>query len=210
MIVLARHGQTDVNRDGRLQGRTDPSLTQLGLAQAAALATVLAGEGPVAVLTSPLRRARETADLIAAACGLRAEVDERLVELDYGDWDGRRIADIPPEEWARWYADPAFAPPRGESLGDVRARVAAFCEEHGALDRLIVAVSHVSPIKAAVAWALDVPDRVTWRLRLGIASLSRIGTGPTGPILLSFNETSHLDTLAVRTASAAGQPDQRA
>jgi broad specificity phosphatase PhoE len=195
VIVLARHGQTDVNRAGRLQGRVDRPLTPLGRAQADALGAALVVDRPELVFTSPLQRARQTADAIAARCGAPVEVDERLVELDYGDWDGRLIADIAEADWVRWYQDPTFAPPGGESLGAVRARMAEFCEEHQAHARPIVAVSHVSPIKAAVAWALGVPDEATWRLRLGVASLTRISVGPAGPVLATFNETAHLAAL---------------
>ncbi len=187
MIAFVRHGETAHNRDGRLQGRADLELSPRGLDQIARLARRYPDGSLTAVFTSPLRRARQTADAIAASCGAPVEVDERLVELDYGEWDGRALAEIAADAWSAWRADPNFAPPGGESLVAVTARVAAFCRDRLAPDGAIVAVSHVSPIKAAVAWALDVDERATWRMQLGLATISTIGARPDGGgYLLSF------------------------
>ena len=82
-------------------------------------------------------------------------------------------------------------PPGGESLEVVADRIASFCDEW-LDDRVVVAVSHVSPIKAAAAWALGVDGTVAWRMFLGLASITRVGRGRTSPVLLSFNETGHL------------------
>ena len=192
MIAFARHGQTAINRDGRLQGRLDAPLSELGLEQARALGTVFAREDVTRVFSSPLQRARATAAEIAKAAGRDVEVDERLVELDYGEWDGLTLRELPAGSWERWRADPAFTPPGGESLVAVTTRVASFCEEFGA-ETGIVAVSHVSPIKAAVCNALGVDEGATWRMQLSLASISRVDTRPDGrPYLLSFNETAHL------------------
>ncbi len=137
-----------------------------------------------------MRRARDTAAEIAAPHGLAVEVDERLIELDYGDWDGLPLGAVPAESWAAWRTDPEFAPPGGERLLDVAARVAAFCADV-LVDDLVVAVSHVSPIKAAVCAALGVDDRVTWRMQLDVASVTRIGRRPDGsPYLVAFNDAS--------------------
>lgn len=198
MITFVRHGQTAVNRAGQLQGRHDAALTDLGAEQAARVARALAGadQPPVRVISSPLLRARSTAQAIADACGgVEVEVDERLVELDYGEWDQRSLADLAPEVWREWRTTPNYAPPGGESLEAVAARVVDFCAERGAQwsDGNVVAVSHVSPIKAAVCWALGIDQGATWRMQLGLASITRIGAGRDGaPHLLSFNETAHL------------------
>ncbi len=191
MIILVRHGQTDLNATGRLQGRVDAPLTEVGRGQAAAVAAaVLAGRRPVRVVSSPLQRARATADLF----GLEVEVDERWIELDYGDWDGRPLRSIEARDWDRWKADPAFAPPNGESLVQLGRRVAAACEDltQVAVEDDVVVVSHVSPMKAAVAWALGVGPELSWRMFLGVAAICRISVGPNGPSLHSFNELSHL------------------
>jgi alpha-ribazole phosphatase len=185
VIAFVRHGETPPNRAGLLLGRTDAALTDHGRAQAERLAETLAGLEVARVISSPLRRARDTAAPIAAACGEVVEVDDRLVEIDYGEWEGRPLADLDPEVVARWRRDGGFAPPGGESLEVVADRVSSFCDET-LDDPVVVAVSHVSPIKAAVTWTLRVAPELAWRMRLEVASITRIGRGP---VLLSFNET---------------------
>jgi broad specificity phosphatase PhoE len=188
VIVFVRHGETPPNREGLLLGRGDPELTERGRAQAKDLALALAGLDITSVLTSPLRRARDTASPIAAECGLPVEVDERLIEIDFGEWEGQPLASIDADLVARWHRDPDLTPPGGESLVVVAERVAAFCKERlrDETASSTVAVSHVSPIKAAVTWTLGVSPELAWRMRLDVASLTRIGRGP---VLLSFNET---------------------
>lgn len=188
MLLLVRHGRTEANAAGLLLGRADPSLDDLGRAQATALARAL--PSVARVIASPLRRAQET----AAAFGLPVETDDRWIELDYGDWDGLVLKEMDPAAWERWRGDPSFAPPGGESLVDLAARVHAACEalvdEARAAD--VVVVSHVSPIKAAVAWALGVGPETSWRMFLGVAAVTRVAIGPRGPSLTSYNETQHL------------------
>src|SRR5260370_27325268 len=112
-MVLARHGETEPNRVGQLLGRADPPLNERGLQQAAALAAFLThGPTPTALVTSPLVRARATADAISAATGVPLRVDERLLELDYGEWDEQLIRDIPAGLAAPWPAHPALPAPR--------------------------------------------------------------------------------------------------
>jgi len=192
VLVLARHGEATANAAGLLLGRADAGLTELGRRQAGELGRRL---GPVhALVTSPLRRATDT----AAALGLAvpATVDARWIEVDYGEFEGRPVGDVPAEVWRRWRRDPEFRPQGGESLGEVGRRVAEACEglfaAPGAAARSeegdVVVVSHVSPIKAAVAWALGGDEAMAWRLHLSTGSISRIAWGPTGPVLETFNE----------------------
>jgi len=190
VLVLVRHGQSELNAAGRLAGRLDTPLTELGVVQAKAMSASLADLGePVEVISSPLRRARDT----AAAIGLPVVVDERWIELDYGPYDGQLLGDVPAEMWARWRSDASYTPPGGESLAALGRRVREACEELlGDPDRLTVVVSHVSPIKAGVAWALGVGDEVAWRMFLAPASITMIGHGAAGPSLYAFNVTSHL------------------
>ena len=192
MILFVRHGETAPNREGLVLGRAaDPELTEEGHRQAERLAAALVDEVPVALYTSPLIRARETADAIASACGLVSATDERLEEIDWGAWEGRPVTGLGQAEVARW-RDDSGTPPGGESLRSVGERMAEFCLE--ALERggAVVAVSHVSPIKAAAAWALGVEDSVAWRMHLGLASITRVDRRGAGPLLVSFNETAHL------------------
>jgi broad specificity phosphatase PhoE len=193
VIVFVRHGQTAVNKEGRLQGRLDPPLTDLGREQARLAAAGLASCGAALVVTSPLSRAADTGSEIAAVLGAPIEHDERLLELDYGDWDGRKFAEISDDEWQRWRNDPSFAPPGGESLVSVGARIASFCDEHLRTEATVVAVSHVSPIKSAVIYALGIGDEATWRMHLDVASITRIGRRGDGPpFLAGYNDTGHL------------------
>jgi broad specificity phosphatase PhoE len=191
MIVFARHGQTAPNRDGLVLGRADPELTDEGHRQAELLAAALVGEGVTAILTSPLLRARQTAEPMGAACGVPVVVDERLIEIDWGAWEGRSTGALKQSDVDRWKADKGAAP-EGETLESLTRRVESFCAEHLDGDGLVVAVSHVSPIKAAAAWAMGVDGSVAWRMFLGLASITRVGQGRSSPVLLSFNETGHL------------------
>jgi broad specificity phosphatase PhoE len=188
MIAFVRHGETEPNRDGLLLGRSDVSLTGRGREQADRLAKTFTDRGVARVLTSPLRRARETAEPIASACGVTPEVDDRLIEVDYGEWEATPFAGLEPEIVRRWRRDADFAPPGGESLAAVAARTGSLCDEllGTRADDVLVAVSHVSPIKAAVTWTLGVSPELAWRMRLDVASITRIGRGP---VLLSFNES---------------------
>jgi len=189
-LLLVRHGQTDANAAGLLLGRTDPPLNDAGRAQAAAAAARVASFAPERVLTSPLLRTVETAEIVAARCGLAVEVEDRLIEVDYGEYDGLPFAELPADLVRRWRTEADFAPPGGESLASVGVRMAALgAEILGDLGTAsVVAVSHVSPIKAAVCWALGLPDLASWRMRLDNASVTRLAPGPEGPVLLSFNE----------------------
>jgi broad specificity phosphatase PhoE len=189
VLLLARHGQTSLNAEGRLAGRLDVGLTELGGAQAVSMAeAVLARGAPTRVISSPLLRARQT----AAALGLAVEIDDRWTELDYGVHDGQRIEEVPAAMWEAWRADPTYEPGGGESLVALGRRVRQACEELAADEGVTVVVSHVSPIKAAVAWALGVGDAVSWRMFVAPASLTGIAVGGRGPVLHFFNQTTHL------------------
>jgi broad specificity phosphatase PhoE len=195
VLILARHGRTTANAQRLLLGRLDLPLDEVGLQQAAAVGRALAEIKPARVIASPLGRALETARAVAQACGVtEIETDERWIEVDYGDFDGEPLADVPGEVWQHWRSDSAWTPPNGESLADVGVRVRAACEElaNDAAQSDIVVVSHVSPIKAAVAWAVGTGDQAAWRLFCDVASISRVRTTGDQPTLVSWNETAHL------------------
>jgi probable phosphoglycerate mutase len=179
MLVLVRHGRTEWNRAGRLVGRSDVDLDDVGRDQARRCGGRL---GAVRELrTSPLRRARATAALLGVPCD--PVVDAAFVELDYGTAEGRAIGDVE----TRW--------PGGESLADVQRRVAGACqalfaadgEGARAEDGDVVVVSHVSPIKAAVAWALGAEATLAMRLQLDNGSLTSIAWRRGTPVLLAYN-----------------------
>ena len=188
MLYLVRHGRTDANAQGLLQGRLDPPLDELGHQQARAMA---ARVGKVdEVIASPLVRAQET----AAYFGDVTTTDERWIELAYGEYEGVPVGEVPPEIWQEWRTNTDFATKGGESFGALDGRVRAACNELAARlgGRDIVVVSHVSPIKSAVAWALNTTMEIMFHCHLSQASLCRVDIGKFGPVLHSFNEQAVL------------------
>ncbi len=159
-IHLARHGQTAYNHEGRFQGHLPVPLDATGREQAAALAQVAAGVVLVSLWCSPLRRARETADIVAARIGLTPHEDARFVETDTGDWTGRSFADIrdeDPEGFARFErSDPSFRYPGGESFAEQLERVQAGLADLRArpADLPALVVCHRGVIRLALAAAL--------------------------------------------------------
>jgi broad specificity phosphatase PhoE len=160
-LILARHGETDWNRDGRWQGHADAPLNERGREQARALADELAAEDVGAVYSSDLSRARETAEIIAARLGRRVEVDARLREVDVGGWSGLTMAEIEarfPDEVARWRDEQRHAFDGGESYATMGERVVAAAEEIAARHpgQQVVVVLHGGPIRALLAHAAGV------------------------------------------------------
>lgn len=191
MLIMLRHGRTEANAAGLLQGRIDPDLDDLGKQQARAAAEWI---GPVdRVIASPLRRAQQT----AAAFGQPVETNEQFIELNYGEWEGTPVRDVPPATWQQWRDDLDFRPPGGETLNELGARVRSGLNAlmHVAVDQDVVVVSHVSPIKASIAWALGVDDQVTWSMFLAQASICRIAVTLDAARLIEFNVTAHMRDL---------------
>jgi probable phosphoglycerate mutase len=156
-ILLARHGETDWNREGRFQGHADPPLNETGCAQAAELAAELEGVELAAVYSSPLRRAVETAAVVAAEHGLEPVAVDALREVDVGSWQGLIRAEIEarfPEQFARWL-DYDQGWEDGESYEEMGRRAVAVLLELAAAHEgeRILAVTHGGPIRAAFAFA---------------------------------------------------------
>jgi len=204
--LLLRHGQTPLSVERRFSGVGDPALSPLGEAQAAAAARRLArrasaGSRPVAVVSSPLRRARQTATAAAAALGLDVAVDERLRETDFGAWEGHTFAEVRerwPDAQAAWLASPDVAPPGGESFSATGRRVRqardALLTSYGG--RTVLVVSHVTPIKSLARAALGAGPEALHRLHLDLASLSTVDWYADGPaVLRGWNDTAHLEDL---------------
>jgi broad specificity phosphatase PhoE len=194
VLILIRHGQSTSNVEGLLAGRLDSPLTDVGRAQARALAPSLTDVS--IAITSPLDRARETARL--ALPHLTATVDDAFIELDHGTEEGRPFAEFLLADWRTFRGDSHFRVGGGESLADVDARVqprlTALEEEYRDLiasstDHIAI-VSHVSPIKSGLAWALGIKEVIAWNTRLDNASLTRVSLRGDDRILVSFNDTS--------------------
>jgi ribonuclease H / adenosylcobalamin/alpha-ribazole phosphatase len=197
--LLLRHGETPLSTERRFAGRGDIPLTEEGVRQAAAAAGRLAARGGIdLIVTSPLRRARQTAEAVAQATGAPLLADDGLVETDFGTWEGMTIKEASqrwPDEVSAWMTSVDVAPPGGESFTDVISRVNA------ALDRLLaehqfrtlLLVSHVSPIKIAACRAMLAPPAALFRIQLDVASLCDVAWFPDGPaVVRSLNDTAHL------------------
>ncbi len=201
-MLLLRHGETALSVEKRFSGTGNPQLTDVGQAQAAAAAARLARSGAEVVVSSPLSRARQTAEAVAAALGLDVEVEEGFRETDFGDWEGYTFADIRqkwPRELDAWLASSAVAPPFGESFDATTTRVRQARDRvlvrHGG--KKVVVVSHVSPIKTLLRLALDAPPTALYRMHLDLACLSEVQWFSDGPaVVRSLNDTHHLDGLA--------------
>jgi ribonuclease H / adenosylcobalamin/alpha-ribazole phosphatase len=204
--VLLRHGQTALSVDRRFAGTSDVDLTDLGAVQAKAAAQRLARRGDGArigvIVTSPLRRALQTAEEAARATGAPLRVEADLRETDFGAWEGLTFAEAQqkwPDEMAAWLAGANVAPPGGESFAEVEHRVLAALERLRAeqAGAVVVLVSHVTPIKTLVRHALLAPPVAMYRMHLDVACLCEIDWYADGPaVVRSLNDTAHLAGLA--------------
>lgn len=167
-LILLRHGQTDFNFSGRMQGHLNPDLNETGREQAARSAQELAKREPLLIVVSDLARARQTAQPLASASGVELRVDSRLRETDLGQWEGRtpdEVEETHPGAVARWRADPTYTPPDGETRVQVGERAAALVHElRGQFPawgdepgRPVVFVAHAGVIAGLTAALLDLP-----------------------------------------------------
>ena len=213
-LLLLRHGRSTSNTAGILAGRSEGvELDEKGRAQAAALVERLHGLDIAAVVRSPLLRCGQTVEPLATALGRTPIVDERLAEVDYGDWTGRKIAELTGEElWRVVQTQPSAAVfPGGEGLAQVQARAVAavrerdraLADEHGA-DVLWVACTHGDVIKAVLADALGTHLDSFQRITADPASLSVIRYTAQRPFVVHVNHTGA--GLAASLSAAAEGP----
>jgi alpha-ribazole phosphatase len=196
VLILLRHGRTPANAAGLIQGRLDQDLDDVGARQAkSAAAFVLSTCDVDEIVSSPLKRAVQTAD----AFGMPVELEDGWLELSFGEYEGTPLGEVPSEAWQRWRDDATFAPVGGESLAALDIRVRAACADlaERAKTSNIVVVTHVSPMKSAVAWALDVPIEISFNCHLDQAAICRVGFRSGRPILKTFNETTHTRDLSI-------------
>ncbi|WP_030702239.1 MULTISPECIES: bifunctional RNase H/acid phosphatase [unclassified Streptomyces] len=201
-LVLLRHGETALTPQKRFSGSggTDPELSATGRDQAERAAAHFAALGTVQeIVSSPLRRCRETAAAVAARLGLDVHVDEGLRETDFGAWEGLTFGEVRErhgDDLTAWLASPDAAPTGGgESFAEVAGRVAAARDRIVAryAGRTVLLVTHVTPIKTLVRLALGAPPEALFRMELSAASISTVayyGDGNASVRLL--NDTSHL------------------
>jgi broad specificity phosphatase PhoE/ribonuclease HI len=195
---LLRHGQTEHTPERRYSGRNDLPLSLTGRAEAEAAAHRVAGLGIEVIVASPLRRTRETAEIVGGVLGLPVELDDDLVELDFGDLEGLTGAEAlekHPLAVRRFMTDLTVAAPGGESIADVSTRVAR--ARRRILDRCagrsVLLVSHVTPIKLMLAAGLGAGDDVVHRVYLQAASLCTVAWSSDGRTSVRLvNDTAHL------------------
>jgi len=204
-LLLLRHGQSPLSVERRYSGRGNPELTREGLEQAAAAATALAarhvgtaGGNIRAVVSSPLMRARQTAEPVAGVLGLGVTVDERLTETDFGAWEGLTFSEAAqrdPGVHRAWLGDSSVSPPGGESFDVVAQRVDAALGDllRRFPGQTVAVVSHVTPIKLILRRALDAGPSLLFRLHLDLACLSIVEFWPDGGASVRLvNDTSYL------------------
>lgn len=206
-LILIRHGETANNASGLVQGRLDLPLNELGERQASAVAAFLAGEPLAHVACSPLQRARRTAELVAAPHGLMPELIPDLAEMDVGEMEGLsgpRMRERFPEFLAAWAgpSGPSLPMPGGESLEGVQARAWAVVEDlcDAWPDGTVAAVTHNFVLATVVCKALGLPLADFRRFRHSVAGRTVIDFRPDRTLILSLNDTCHLDTNGLLSA----------
>ena len=194
LVLLVRHGQTPTT-GATLPGRAPGlHLADTGRAQAEAAAARIGALSKVAALyASPLERTRETAAPIAKATGQRVKVEKGLLECDFGDWTGAKLADLRKRpEWSTVQRFPSgFRFPGGESFSEMQQRMVSTVERLAAEHRgqTVVAVSHADPIKAAMAHWLGTHLDLFQRIVVSPCSVSAVLLSPGGPVVLAVNST---------------------
>lgn len=212
-VLLLRHGRTALNREGRFRGREDPPLDAEGRAEARRAADLLAGLRPEALYTSPLRRARQTAEPLARRCGIRVRPEPALIDLDYGTWTGwtpREAAASDPERYRRFRRDPEHTTlPDGEAVRAVAERVEGLLRRLGAghPGRTIVVVTHDVPIRLVVARARGRHGPAMWRGEVPTGSVTPLGADARS--LRVLGRTVVPSDTAERAATARPSPAPR-
>jgi len=198
-ILLVRHGETDWNLSGRVMGTRPVPLNQQGLTQAARLALELTALKSPALYSSPVVRARQTADILASTLRMSVIEEPGLSEIGVGEWEGRY--------WKEFEGDPArinyyrlpeeARPPGGESLGEVQRRAVAAVQRAArhAESQSAILVTHADVIKAIVAHYLEAPVQTMRHMRIGHASVTALAIDDSSATLLCLNSLPDLDWL---------------
>lgn len=196
-LLLVRHGETDWNTAHRYQGHTDIPLNDEGQRQARLLARALAGETVSKLYASDLKRAAETAAVLAETLGIHVESTTELREMHFGVLEGKTWAEAEasnPAMLANWLADRDRPPPGGETQTAFTMRIAGFLDrirhEHDGETVLIAA--HGGPLKEIIRLALDLPPEYRWAFRLSNTSLSELHLYADAATLVRLNTTCHL------------------
>ena len=200
-LILIRHGETETNRLGRIQGVSQTPLNKRGLEQAAAAAWALQPDTPFTLYASPLKRAIQTAEAISKRVGISAIPENGLIEMDVGEFEGltgRQLRARFPEVMRDWDEN-AFETvmPGGESLATVRDRawktVLRLADRHG--NDTVVAATHNFTIQMILCTVLGMPPNNFRSLRIDLGSITRLDVSIDRSVQISANETWHLREL---------------
>ncbi len=209
-VILVRHGRTALTETHKLSGRggEDPQLSELGREDARKVALELAKVGnssvfaklvaPSAIISSPIARTRETAQVIADQLGLTIDIEDDIAEIAFGDWDGHTNQEVAarwPEQYNAWRGDVQIAPPGGESLEEFDVRVqrgrARILEQYEG--QTVVVVSHVMPIRGFIKAATVSDWQIYWRASVAPCSITVLRFwGEEAAEITTVNYTSHL------------------
>ena len=209
-VVLVRHGRTHLTESKRISGRggEDPKLSELGRIDARMAAEAVAQIGksgpwsflnPVsAIVSSPIQRTQDTANIIANEIGLPVSLNDKIAEISFGEWDGSTNDEVKqkwPDEFAAWQGSWEIAPPKGESLAEFDSRVMQGLDEIVAENagKTVVIVSHVMPIRGIARRAIEGGVSAYWSPQISPCSISIIRFwGNQAAELITLNSTSHL------------------
>lgn len=203
-LILVRHGQTEWNRLGCYQGQSDIELNETGLKQAQQTAERLAVEKIDAVYCSDLKRARQTATIIASKHNMVGAIHESplLREMNFGDYEGLTFDQMDPKFQLIFSADPSWRSsgpnvraPNGESIADLAARIQKFTREILEIhttDETVLIAAHGGPLQVMVCYFMGIGFEHWWQIRLSGASVSIVETYPQGTSIVLLNGTSHL------------------
>ena len=208
-IIAIRHGETAWNVDTRIQGQLDIPLNTVGRWQASRVAQALAEESIQAIYASDLLRAWETARSIAEATGLTLQAHAGLRERGFGEFQGKTFAEIEalwPEQSRQWRArHPEWAPPGGESLAALRARIVGVASELAQkhLGEQIVMVAHGGVMDVLYRTATGQHEQAPRSWQLGNAAINRLLWTPQGLTLVGWSDTRHLENNEARDETTA-------
>jgi broad specificity phosphatase PhoE len=213
VIWLARHGETTWNMAGRYQGRMESALSALGVRQGMALADAFFarlqnGEPvPKRIVSSPLLRCLATARFTADRLGIPVEIDERLIEIAHGTWDGRYRDDLAredPERYRAWRNDPAHVSfDGGESLSDVLARWQSFARDLAREERHTLVATHDAVVRSALVDLMGRPLADFWDVHVENAAYARVETDGTRLALREECVVTHLASARADSATQA-------
>ena len=198
LLVLVRHGQTDWNIKGRFQGRRDIPLNSRGVLQAEAASGALRSLRFGSIWSSPLARALQTAQILAAPHEIEVSIQTDLTEICHGEWEGLSntvVAEMWPEILAGWHASPqTVTMPGGESLEDVSTRSVRAIERifTASPEGNILVVAHDAVLKVLICHLLDAPISSFWRFRLENGSITMFDVEKSIPCLCVCGDTCHL------------------